>query len=158
MVAHEAHNAVSDLTQHLQVWTVPHIAAAKKLLAYCKGVRETTTKMRRPPNFNIISYSDCAYASEPIGNDSPLRGKGCCIIGIMGGGVIFMMSKLVAALATSASDAEKRQVYITMQKLFGITHLLTELNLPRTSPAIIYEDNSNYEATARGEHGSQGGL
>ena len=108
------HNAVSDLTQHLQVWTSPHIAAAKKLLAYCKGVRETTTKMRRPPNFNIISYSDCAYASEPIGNDSPLRDKGCCIIGIMGGGVIFMMSKLVAALATSASDAEKQQVYITM--------------------------------------------
>ena len=149
MVAHEAHNAVSDLTQHLQVWTAPHIAAAKKLLAYCKSVRETTTKMRRPPNFNIISYSDCAYASEPLGNDKPLRGKGCCIIGIMGSGVIFMMSKLVASLATSASDAEKRQVYITMQKLIGIAHLLAELHLPRTSPAIIYEDNMNCVASSR---------
>ena len=105
--------------------------------------------MRRPPNFNIIAYSDCAYAYEPLGNDSPLRGKGCCIIGIMGGGVIFMMSKLVAALATSASDAEKRQVYITMQKMVGITHLLAELHLPRTSPAIIYEDNMNCVASSR---------
>ena len=85
----------------------------------------------------------------PIGNDSPLRGIGCCIIGIMGSGVIFMMSKLVAALATSASDAEKRKVYITMQKLIGITHLLTELNLPRTSPAIIYEDNINCVTSSR---------
>ena len=67
---------MSDLTQHLQVWTTAHIAAAKRLLANCKGVRETTTKMRRPPNFNIISYSDCANASETLGNDSPSAEKG----------------------------------------------------------------------------------
>ena len=28
MVAHEAHNAVSNLTQHLQVWTTAHIASS----------------------------------------------------------------------------------------------------------------------------------
>ena len=46
-----------------------HIMAARKLLAYCKDVQHMTTKLRRPPHFNIISYADCAYETEPISND-----------------------------------------------------------------------------------------
>ena len=105
--------------------------------------------MQRPRGFNLIAYSDSSYGKEPIGNDLPLRSKGCTIIGLDGGGLVMMMSRLIKAVATSATDAETRQLHITLQKLRGYLHLIRQFHLPHDGPALIYQDNLNCVRASR---------
>jgi hypothetical protein len=105
--------------------------------------------MQCPRSFNLVGYSDSSYGKEPICNDLPLRSKGCTIIGLDGGGVLMMMSRLIKAVATSATDAETRQLHITLQKMRGYLHLIREFKLPHDGPALIYQDNLNCVRSSR---------
>lgn len=128
--------AINKLSQFMHKPTQTHMQQLKRVLRYLKGTINLGLQLNKPPNLSLIAFSDSDWA----GNVDDRTSTSSYII-FLGGNPISWSSKRQRSVARSSTEAEYKSVAHTAAELTWLTHLLSEIGIPSTSPPSIYCHN-----------------
>jgi len=149
--------AVSQLTQHCQLWNSSHIAAGKRILRYLKGTSHLlfTRHKKNSDSYVVLNcFSDADFAAEPEGNDHPMRSLSGQVVYMEGIGVISCSSILEKTLSVSTAESEYKAIYNGAKAITGYRQFLEEIGFDQSEPSIIFNDNAAANAMVKQEFSS----
>jgi Reverse transcriptase (RNA-dependent DNA polymerase) len=128
--------AVNKCSQFMHAPTTVHWAAVKRVLRYLNGSSTLGLHFTAHTLPSLHAYSDSDWAGCP---DDRRSTTGFCIF--YGSNLISWSSKKQPTVARSSTEAEYRSLATTGTELIWLQFLLKELQLPISSPPILWCDN-----------------
>jgi hypothetical protein len=114
----------------------PHWEAVKRILKYIQGTLNHGLILGGTAPLTLRCYSDSDWAGCP-----DTRRSTTGYITLLGTSPISWKSKVQPTVALSSTEAEYMALAMATQEIMWLRQLLTDINLPPTSPTTIYEDN-----------------
>src|SRR5207237_367840 len=124
------------LSQFNHAPTSHHILAAKRVLRYLNGTKDTGLFYPRESSLLLNAYSDSDYANCPLTRKS-ISGN----IVKLSSATISWRSKKQKSVSTSTAETEYQALSLASKQLIWTSNALQELTGLLTKTPIIYCDN-----------------
>ncbi|CAN6699168.1 unnamed protein product [Malus baccata var. baccata] len=127
--------SVHQVAQFMQSPMVAHFTAVKRILRYLKGTISHGIGYSRG-SLQLKAFSDADWAGDP--ND---RRSTTGLVVFLGNSPISWSSKKQLTVSRSSTEAEYRALSSTSAELDWIQQLLVFLQVPLSSPPVLFCDN-----------------
>nr|XP_028953254.1 uncharacterized protein LOC114822627 [Malus domestica] len=134
--------SVNQVCQFMQQPMIAHFTAVKRILRYLKGTIHHGLTYSQGP-LQLKAFSDANWAGDP--ND---RRSTTGMAVFLGNNPISWSSKKQLTVSRSSTEAEYRALSSTSAELDWIKQLLVFLQVPLTSPPVLFCDNLSTIALA----------
>ncbi|KAJ4778087.1 polyprotein [Rhynchospora pubera] len=128
--------AINRLSQFMHAPTVNHWTAVKRVLRYLVGTLDQGLQFYTDSAKQLHAYTDNDWAGCQIDRRST---SGYCIF--LGHNLLSWSAKKQHTVSRSSTEAEYRSLALTCTELLWIQFLLQELQVPFSTPPIMWCDN-----------------
>lgn len=128
--------AVHKLSQFISKPSKSHLAAAYHLLRYLKNAPGQGIFLPASSSFQLRAFADSDWASCL---DSRRSTTGFCVF--LSNALVSWKTKRQTTVSRSSAEAEYRALAVASCELVWLSHLMADLQLPVSLPAILFCDN-----------------
>jgi Reverse transcriptase (RNA-dependent DNA polymerase) len=127
---------VNKVSQFMHNPTVNHWSAVKRILRYIHGTLSHGLTFHSNSSITLQAYSDADWAGSL---DDRCSTSDYCLF--LGQNLISWSAKKQPTVSRSSTEAEYRSLALTCAEILWIQYLLHELQIPLSSPPILWCDN-----------------